>query len=437
MYRADALTIAAGISEAALIERAGRAVAEEIVRRYGARKTVVLAGPGNNGKDGLVACRNLQSWGWPAAVSDDLSGAGFIIDALYGAGLNREFPAGLAAQVRAAGVPVVSIDVPSGLDGLTGQPRGAAIQADLTVTFFRKKPAHLLYPGRALCGEVVVVDIGIPASVLTDIIPRLQENKRPGLRPLPPDTHKFLRGHAIVWSGPELATGAARLSARAAAASGAGLVSLAGSAAALAVHAAHVSSIMLKAVDHDDALRSVLGDPRVTAICIGPAAGVTNATRKMVLRILRSSAAVVLDADALTVFADDPTELFRAIAMRTPATVLTPHEGEFRRLFGSAQPAGESKVSRARDAARLSGAIVLYKGPDTVIAHPDGRAIINGNGTPKLAVAGSGDVLAGLITGLLSQGVDAFEAAAAGAWLHADAAQRCVRPIAEDLVAAL
>ncbi len=228
MYRADALTMAAGVSEAALIERAGRAVAEEIVRRYGARKTVVLAGPGNNGKDGLVACRYLQSWGWPAAVSDDLAGAGLIIDALYGAGLNRDFPADMAARVRAAGVPVVSIDVPSGLDGLTGQPRGAAIQADLTITFFRKKPAHLLYPGRALCGEVVVADIGIPPSVLTEIVPRLHENRRLDLPAAAADTHKYRRGHAIVWSGPALATGAARLTAKSAAAAGQGSCRLPG-----------------------------------------------------------------------------------------------------------------------------------------------------------------------------------------------------------------
>jgi len=437
MYRADALTMAAGVSEEHLIDRAGRAVAEEIVRRYGARKTVVLAGPGNNGKDGLVACRYLQSWGWPASVSDDLSGAGLIIDALYGAGLNCDMPADVAARVRAAGVPVVSIDVPSGLDGLTGQPRGAAIQANLTVTFFRKKPAHLLYPGRALCGEVVVADIGIPPSVLTEIVPRLHENRRPSLPAPLADTHKYRRGHAIVWSGPPLATGAARLSATAAAAAGAGVVSIAGPAAALAVHAAHLSSIMLKPVERPDDLRLLLDDPRVTAICIGPAAGANEATRKTVLRMLKSRAAVVLDADALSAFADDPAELFKTILSRQGETVMTPHEGEFQRLFSALAPASDNKVARARDAARLSGAVVLYKGPDTVIAHPDGRAVINGNGTPNLAVAGSGDVLAGIITGLLAQGISAFDAAAAGAWLHADAGQRCGRLVAEDLVAAL
>jgi NAD(P)H-hydrate repair Nnr-like enzyme with NAD(P)H-hydrate epimerase domain len=228
MYRADGLAMARGISEQTLIERAGQAVADEIVRRYGARRTVVLAGPGNNGKDGIVAARILGAWGWPVEVTDDLTGAELVIDALYGAGLNREFPVEIAQRVKAAGVPVVSIDVPSGLDGLTGQPRGSAIQADLTVTFFRKKPAHLLFPGRTLCGEIVVADIGIPDAVLADIAPTLSENARPMLPEPRGDAHKFARGHAVVWTGPPLNTGAARLAAQAAARAGTGLVSLAG-----------------------------------------------------------------------------------------------------------------------------------------------------------------------------------------------------------------
>ncbi len=193
---------------------------------------------------------------------------------------------------------------------------------------------------------------------------------------------------------------------------------------------------MLKPVERADDVRTLIDDRRVTALCVGPAAGMTDATRKTVLRVLKSNAAVVLDADALSVFADEPSELFRAIAARSAETVLTPHEGEFQRLFAGLAHV-DNKVARARDAARLSRAVVLYKGPDTVIAHPDGRAVINGNGTPKLAVAGSGDVLAGIITGLLAQGMTAFDAAAAGAWLHADAAQRCNHPVAEDLIAAL
>lgn len=438
MYRADALCISAGTSEETLIERAGLAVAQEIIRRFGARPTVVMCGPGNNGRDGKVVARHLKAWGWPVTVSHEVSGAELIVDALYGAGLNRDFPADVAARVNAAGVPVVAIDVPSGLDGLTGLPRGASIKADLTVTFFRKKPAHVLYPGRGLCGEIVVADIGIPDSVLDDIKPQLRENVRPTLPIADADAHKFKRGHAIIFSGPALSTGAARLAALAAARSGAGLVSLAGTPEALTVHAAHVSSIMLKPASTPIELQELLSDKRITAICIGPAAGVSEATRKAVLRVLKSGVATVFDADALTVFADDPEELFSAIRSRPSRdVVMTPHEGEFRLLFNALTKLPHNKVERARAASVLAGAVVLLKGPDTVIAHPDGRAVVSTNGTAKLAIAGSGDVLAGVITGLLAQGMSGFDATCAGAWLHAEAGNRCAKPIAEDLIAAL
>lgn len=438
MYRADALAIAAGTSEETLIERAGLAVAHEIIRRYGARPTVVMCGPGNNGRDGRVVARHLKAWGWPVSVSHDIAGAELIVDALYGAGLNRDFPADIAARVNGANVPVVAIDVPSGLDGLTGFPRGSAIKADLTVTFLRKKPAHVLYPGRGLCGEIVVADISIPDFVLDAIRPQLRENTRPILPQAEAGTHKFKRGHAIVWSGPALSTGAARLAAQAAARSGAGLVSLAGSPDALTVHAAHVSSIMLKPVISQGELRLLLADKRITAICVGPASGLSDATRKTVLRVLKSGIATVLDADAVTVFSETPEDLFAAIWARPDRpVVMTPHEGEFSRLFRTLNPEAQNKVERARRAAAVSGAVVLLKGPDTVIANPDGAAVVNANGTAKLAIAGSGDVLAGVITGLLAQGMGGFNAACAGAWLHAEAGNKCDRPIAEDLIAAL
>lgn len=438
MYRADAFAAAAGIGEDVLIENAGRAVAEEIVRRYGARPTVVLCGPGNNGRDGAVAARYLKSWGWPVAISQDISGAALIVDALYGAGLNRDFPKGLADRINGAGVPVVAIDVPSGLDGLTGRPRGACLRADLTITFFRKKPGHVLYPGRALCGEIVVADIGIPESALAEVKPRLWENEAPASLPRDAETHKYKRGHAIVWSGGEFSTGAARLAAHAAAKSGAGLVSIAGRQEALRVHAAHVSSVMLKPVGKAKDLDVLLADERVRAFCIGPAAGQTADTQRRVLAVLKHLQAVVLDADALTTFENDPALLFKAIKARKSATVLTPHEGEFMRLFKKAKLKAGNKIEAARAAAALSGAVVLYKGPDTVIAHPDGRAAVNTNGSVKLAIAGSGDVLSGIITGLLAQGRDGFAAACAAAWLHTDAANRLpMRNItAEQLIVA-
>ena len=279
MYQADALAIASGITETQLIENAGRAVAEEIIRRYGARKTVVLCGPGNNGKDGRVAARYLKQWGWPVEISDDVTGAKLIIDALYGAGLNRDFPSELANKINSAGVPIVSIDVPSGLDGLTGQPRGLCVEADLTITFFRKKPAHLLLPGRMLCGDVVVADIGIPETVLPELKIQLWENSKPNLMQFTIASHKYSRGHAVIVSGPKFNTGASRLAVQAALKIGAGLVTIAGHEGELLIHAAHTTAIMLAKIENPLALGMLLEDKRKNAVCIGPAAGIGGDTR--------------------------------------------------------------------------------------------------------------------------------------------------------------
>jgi len=423
MYQADAFAIAAGITEAQLIENAGRAVAEEITRRFGARKTVVLCGPGNNGADGKVAARYLTQWGWPVAVSGDIAGAELIIDALYGAGLNRDFPAELADRINSAGVPVIAIDVPSGLDGLTGQPRGASVKAALTITFFRKKPAHLLLPGRRLCGDIVVADIGIAESVLAEIKPQLRENAKPNLPNFDSSTHKYKRGHAVIVSGARFSTGASRLAAQAALKVGAGLVTIAGHEDELRVHAAHATALMLAQTDTALALGMFLNDRRRNAVCIGPAAGLGSGTCAKVRAVLASGAATVLDADALTSFAQNPAELFAAIAeVPKRPVILTPHEGEFAHLFNDLATVPQAKHERALKAAERSGAIIILKGADTVIASPDGRAAINGNAPPSLATAGSGDVLAGLATGLLAQGMPAFEAACAAVWLHGEAA---------------
>lgn len=447
MYRADALAVKAGIASLDLMEAAGRAVADEIVRRYGARPVLVLCGPGNNGGDGFVAARLLKAWGWPVRLAllgererlagdaaamaarwdgpveqgITIGGARLIVDALFGAGLARDFPAEVAGAINDAGCPIVAVDVPSGLDGLTGRPRGGCVAADVTVTFFRRKPGHVLMPGRMLCGEVVVAGIGIPDSVLQDIRPRDSINAEIR-RPTPsPAGHKYSRGHAVVVSGGPLHTGASRLAAEAALRSGAGLVTLSGTREALAVHAAQLSAVMLSDAD----LSVLLADRRKNAVCIGPAAGVGVDTRDLVETILMSGAAAVLDADALSSFAAEDERLFRLVEMGGGRpVVMTPHEGEFGRIFKDLDKEDDSKLERARAAAARSGAVVVLKGADTVIAAPDGRGRVNVNAPPSLATAGSGDVLAGIVTALLAQGMPGFEAACAAVWLHGDAARR-------------
>jgi NAD(P)H-hydrate epimerase len=469
MYRADAFAVERGVAGLTLMENAGRALAEEIVKRWTRCRVAVLCGPGNNGGDGFVAARHLAAGGyavrlallgrrdaltgdaaamaarWQGAVEPlapaVLSDADLIVDGLFGAGLARPV-AGVAADTLAravaSGKPIVAVDVPSGVHGDSGEVMGVAAPALLTVTFFRRKPGHLLYPGRGLVGTVVTRDIGIPAAALDSVRPTTFANA-PALwctafpRPAD-DTHKYRRGHAVIACGPAHRTGAARLAAYAALRVGAGLVTLACPTDALGVAAAQVTAVMCEPADGEAGFAAAIADPRRNAVLLGPGNGVTSATRANVLTALAAEKAVCLDADALSVFAERPDALFAAIKGRC---VMTPHEGEFARLFGAAAAAG-GKLGRARAAAKRAGAVVLLKGPDTVIASPDGRAFINENAPATLATAGSGDVLAGLIVGLLAQGMAPFEAAAAAAWLHG-AAARAFGPglIAEDLAGAL
>ena len=471
MGEADRLTIAGGTPGMTLMENAGRAVADAVSARRQGRPVVVVAGAGNNGGDGFVAARILaerntpvrvllvgergklkgdaaeaaKRWTGPtdAASPDALDPGHVVIDALFGAGLDREvtgLPRAVIEAMNRSRAPVVAVDLPSGVNGTSGQAMGVAVNATHTITFFRRKPGHLLMPGRLHCGTLEVADIGIPARVLETIRPAAFANE-PGLWrrafPVPsPEGHKFGRGHAVVVSGGMSTTGAARLAARGALRAGAGLVTLASPADALAINAASSLAIMVRPVNGAGELTEFLSDIRRNAVVLGPGGGVGPEMRQCVAAALGAQAAVVLDADALTSFADEPQALFDLIHRRQNPVALTPHEGEFARLFSAIEKNTQlhSKLEKARAAATLSGAVVLLKGPDTVVAAPDGRASIASNAPAYLATAGAGDVLAGMIAGLLAQRMPAFEAASAAVWLHGEAAA-AFGPglIAEDL----
>jgi ADP-dependent NAD(P)H-hydrate dehydratase / NAD(P)H-hydrate epimerase len=474
MAEADRLTIAGGIPGIELMENAGRAVADSVAARHppGSR-VVVVGGPGNNGGDGFVAGRLLVERGYrvrvllagdvgrlkgdaalaaqrwkgrsEAAAPGALAPADVIVDALFGAGLDRPVAGVARAMIEAmngAGVPIVAVDLPSGINGTTGAVMGVAVKAVETVTFFRRKIGHALLPGRLHCGNISVADIGISADVIDRIKPRASFNARELWAenfPVPRiDGHKYSRGHAVVLSGGVSSTGAARLAARGAMRAGAGLVTIASPREALAVNAAASLAVMVRAVDGADELAEFLHDPRRNVAVLGPGGGLGAPMRELVLAALAGECAVVLDADALTSFADEPQTLMAVIGKRSGATLLTPHEGEFKRLFRTAEDKSTSKLEKARRAAEAAHAIVLLKGPDTVVAAPDGRAAIAGNAPAWLATAGSGDVLAGLAAGLLAQGMPCFEAAAAAVWLHGEAgAEAGPGLIAEDLPEAM
>ena len=473
MARADALA-GATIPSIALMERAGEAVARAAARliRADARgRCLVLCGPGNNGGDGFVAARLLANAGYEVAVAAvvprealkgdaaaaaarwtgpvspleaaKLEGCELVIDALFGAGLSRDIDGPsrvmierLNAWSKATSTPVLAVDVPSGIDGASGAVRGIAVEASDTITFFRLKPGHILLPGRLKRGTLALADIGIEAAVLDEIAPMTHLNV-PALwqaaLPVPQLAgHKYARGHALVVSGPIAQTGAARLCARGALRAGAGLVTVATPRDALPIHAAALTAIMTRVADDADALRAILEDRRKNAVALGPGLGVGEGTRALVLAALEAPVAeqdappraVVLDADALTSFADAPEQLFAAIGRSGITVVLTPHEGEFGRLFGRCVDPTAAKPARTRRAAAASGAIVVLKGPDTVVAAPDGHASIAASEAPWLATAGAGDVLGGIIAGLLAQAMPGFDAASAAVWMHADAARR-------------
>lgn len=457
MTAADQAAIAAGTLGVELMARAGLAVADAICDRFTPRPIAVLCGPGNNGGDGYVCARWLAERGWPVwvertdppATADARAAAAewtgethdlgqgprhaeLFVDALFGVGLSRPLDGEAARLARASEAradQIIAIDIPSGLAGDTGRPLGdAAFWAGLTVTFHAKKPAHVLEPGQARCGEVVVADIGLSAigSGLIENTPDAWLDHFPWPSA---QSHKHARGRLVVISGEAWNTGAARLSARAGLRMGAGLVTLLSPPEALAVNAAHLEAVMLKPFETEMELEQLAAE--VDAAVIGPAAGVSESTLLNVLALARTGAALVIDADAITVFRDDPEELFSVLDVDD---VLTPHPGEFERLFPGLLKASPERLTAARRAAQKADAVVLLKGADTVVAHPDGRAAVCSNGSPWLATAGSGDVLAGFVASLIAQGMESFEAACAATWIHSEAADlHGPGLIAEDL----
>jgi len=467
MAVADRQTIAGGVAGIDLMERAGRAVADAVCARHptGSR-IIVVTGPGNNGGDGFVAARLLaergyrvqvllvgdaarlkgdaalaaKRWAGPVASAEPTvlealtrtdGATNVVIDALFGAGLDRPVAGPFRAMIEsmnAQPAPIIAVDLPSGINGTSGTVMGTAVKAAQTITFFRKKLGHLLLPGRLHCGAISVADIGIPDSVLAQIAPQTFENTPALWRahfPVPrEDGHKYDRGHGVVVSGPSWSTGAARLAARGALRAGAGLVTIASPREALAVNATANLAVMVRPVDGANELTKFLADRRFNALAIGPGVGVAEATCELVLAALSGERAVVLDADAITSFSSHPQRLAEALLRRRgQATIMTPHEGEFRRYFGALDERTKvgSKLEKARLAAQITGAVVLLKGADTVVAAADGRAAIAANAPPYLATAGAGDVLTGMATGLLAQGMPAFEAASAAVWLHGEA----------------
>ncbi|MDJ0612720.1 MAG: NAD(P)H-hydrate epimerase [Rhizobiaceae bacterium] len=459
MAIADQLTIKNGIPGIELMENAGQAVVDTLNFHFPkAQKILVVCGIGNNGGDGFVAARLLASLGKDvqvlvlgdvgkicgdaalaltklnknSLVDQCSSFAAFdvIIDALFGAGLDREIKSNfldVINQINECKIPVLSVDLPSGIDGKIGKVMGGAIRADHTVTFFRKKPGHLLCPGRVYCGEVHLKQIGIDKSVLSNSGLEGLENQ-PGIwqktYPLPGiNGHKYHRGHTLALSGPPTSTGAARLMAQAALRSGAGLVTLASPRSALDINAANLTSVMLQLADSPSEVKNLLADKRFNCVALGPGLPPDSNTVEMVSSVLEMNRITILDAGALTAFSEHPDPLFEAITSSYCNVFLTPHDREFARLFPQ-QMKLQSKIDRARYAAEVSGATIVLKGPDTVVATPLGQVSVSNHAPPWLATAGSGDVLAGVIAGLASQGMPAFEAASAAVWLHGDAANR-------------
>ena len=466
---ADKAAIAGNKTGETLMENAAKAVAALVVQEYKQKPVLVVCGTGNNGGDGFAVARLLKEQNWTVTLAllgdentidgdakaakakwnmsggssrtfsvDLLKETELVIDAIFGSGISRDVEGDVSTAITAINeskLPVVAIDIASGINNDTGAIMGNAIRATHTVTFVRPKPGQLLLPGKAHTGELHVYDIGISGDTVAPThflnAPDLWKSSFP----IPnADAHKYTRGHSVVVGGGVSSTGAARLAAYAALRAGSGLVTVASHPDAVPVYAMTMTAVMVQSISGLNQLSTMLEDARITAALIGPGCGVSEATREQTLLALSNKKSTVIDADAITTFAHNSSSLFSSISASGKGVVLTPHEGEFSRLFTLTG----AKSERAKEAAKLSGAVVVLKGNDTVIAAPDGRIAINANAPLWLATAGSGDVLSGIITGLLAQGMPAFEAACCAVWIHGEAANQFGPGlIAEDLQEAM
>ena len=459
----DAAAIAGGVSEATLVERAGGAVARGARRLLGGtygRRVVIVCGKGNNGADGRVAGRRLAAWG-SRVVRFDLAGrsgpaldragleralgrADLAVDAMFGTGFQGPLggdAAFAAGAMTAAACPVLAVDIPSGVDGLTGAVRGRAVEAVATVCLAALKPGLVFHPGAALAGDVEVGDIGIDVRTPPPLLGVTEEADVAAWFPRrPPESHKWSVGGVYVVGGSQGMTGAPMMTSRAALRAGAGIVvtGLPGDAAARAsggeVITHSLPATSSGALDEGAAKEVLDGLDRFRALVVGPGLGRHPATVAAVRRLVAEAPIpLVLDADGLNAL-DGDVEL---LARRPAATVVTPHAGEYARLAG--EPVGDDRVASARALAERAGAVVLLKGSRTVVAAPSGQAAVNTTGGPWLATAGTGDVLSGVVGALTALGLPAFRAAAAGAWLHGRAADRAGHSglVAGDLIDAL
>ena len=466
MIEADRMTIASGISSIQLMENAGKAVFKNIPTKN-INKILLLIGPGNNGGDGFVVARLLIEAGVSVDIYfynngkisndcktnkdkinsqriiseiKDYSDYTYVIDALFGTGFTKNIPNQLEtifSKIKKNKIPVYAIDIPSGINGNSSIVNGDCLECVKTITFFNKKKCHYLYPGKKFCGEVIVEDIGIKTDIFKAMKPKIRNNN-PELWikefPFPSSLdHKYSRGLLIINCGPIYKTGAARLAGRSAMRVGAGAVKLICDDEAAKVLEPQISVELISVVKEKNEIQQIFKDRKVSSILVGPGNEINDETKSRTLLALAFVKHVVIDADAITCFEKNPKELF---VDTYPHTILTPHEGEFRRLFGDEIASIEDKVVKTVEASKLAGSIVVLKGADTIIANPEGQAVINSSEAPYLATAGSGDVLAGIIASLVGDNkMSAFNAACAGTWIHSKLGELIgAGLIAEDLI---